>query len=282
MQIAEINPKSAEYPSQLKQIAQPPKLLYVAGKIPLEPAVAIVGSRRPTKYGEDVTYQLAYDLARAGLVIISGLALGVDAIAHRGALDAGGTTVGVLGCGHDINYPASNRYIKERMVEKGAVVSEYPLGTPGIDWHFPARNRIIAGLAQATIVTECAAESGALITAEFAEKFGRMVMAVPGPITSQYSAGPNNLIRTKDAIAVTSSSDILDLLGMPGSAEGTIKADSKEEAAIMDLITRGINTSEMMIRQLDMSASQFAQLISLMEITGKVRNLGAGHWALSR
>lgn len=195
MQITKLLLDSPEYPDNLKHIAQPPKTIFVAGEIPLEPAVAIVGPRKPTTYGEEITYQLAYDLAKAGIAIVSGLAVGIDTIAHRAALDAGGKTVGVLGCGLDINYPASNRYIKEKMIERGAVVSEYPLGTPPAQFRFPARNRIVAGLSQAVIVTEAPVSSGSLITADLALDNGRLVMAVPGNVDRSTSSGSNNLLR---------------------------------------------------------------------------------------
>jgi DNA processing protein len=213
-------------------------------------------------------------------VIVSGLALGIDGVAHQAALEAGGLTVAVLGTAIDHIYPASHRGLaKEILQNKGAILSE--LG-PKVEEHggiFPARNRIIAGLSQAVIVTEAAASSGSLITANFALEQGKQVMAVPGSIMSPYSAGPNNLIKT-GAMPITDATDVLAALNFssPEIVATPVKAKSKEEALILELLGQGVNTSQDLIEQSKLSASQFANIISLMEITGKVRNLGAGVW----
>ncbi len=282
MQFTELNRQSDNYPALLREIHQAPKQLFVDGEIPLDQMVSIVGTRRPTAYGEEITYKIAYDLAKAGLVVVSGLAIGIDAIAHRAALDAGGKTIAVLGCGLDVNNPAENKSLRDKIPSSGAVISEYKLGTPGIYYNYPRRNRIVAGLSRATLVTEANAVSGALITADLALNNDRMVMAIPGNTTSHRSAGPNNLLK-KGAIPITDSTDVLLALGIEKEGDlKTIRADSQEEAAIIAMLSSGVTTTEEIILRLKMSASQFAQIISLMEIAGKVKNLGAGHWSLSR
>jgi DNA processing protein len=277
MQISKLNYKSSLYPKTLFEISHPPKQLFVLGKLSTGPAVAIVGSRNPTEYGRQTTYDLAYQLAQAGVCIVSGLAYGIDAIAHQAAVDAKAPTIAVLGCGLDRIYPAGHRQLALKILEHGALVSEHSEGTPALRHHFPARNRIIAGLGQAIIVTEANASSGALITANFALEQNRLVMAVPGNITSPRSAGPNNLIKA-GAIPVTDSSDVLAALDLEASSTKPVKADSKEEALLLELMHQGAHTSQQLIEQSGLTASQFANIISLMEISGKVRNLGAGQW----
>jgi DNA processing protein len=177
----------------------------------LSRAVAIVGARRATTYGREVAQEIGRDLAAAGVVVVSGLAFGVDACAHRGALDAG-KTIAVLGCGPDIPYPASHRSLWRRIAEKGLVLSELPPGTGAWRWTFPARNRILAALAGAMVVVEAAERSGSLIAADRAARIGRPVGAVPGPITSRSSAGSNQLLAAGDASVVRNAQDVLDLL----------------------------------------------------------------------
>jgi len=243
--------------------------------------VAVVGTRRPTAYGERVTYQIAGELAKAGAVIVSGLAIGVDSIAHRAALDAGGRTVAVLAHGLDRIYPPRHRGLaKEILASGGALVSEYDIGTPAHKHHFVERNRLIAGLCAATIVTEAATKSGSLITAHRAAKYNRLVMAVPGNITSVYSAGPNNLIRTNIATPITSTADAIVALGFHAREAVPVSAQSPDEAKILELLEGGASNSEDLIAGGNFSAAQFANIISLMEITGKVRNLGAGQWVV--
>lgn len=280
MQISNITYRDSQYPDRLRQISSAPKQLYILGDLTTAPYIAIVGTRRPTEYGRIVTHQLATNLARAGIVIVSGLALGIDAMAHQAAIEAGGKTVAVQACGLDRFYPSSNRRLGERILETGgAVVSEYPEGTPPLKHHFPARNRIIAGLSHAVIVPEADASSGSLITAGFALNQNRLVMAVPGNTTSLRSAGPNNLIKS-GAIPVTDATDVLAALNLesPLLATTPIKADSKEEATILGLISEGHTTTQALIEESGLPASQFANVITLMEISGKVRNLGAGQW----
>lgn len=188
---------SDDYPPLLKQISDPPLVLYVRGdaKVLSQHAVAIVGTRRPTAYGSSVAHRLAHDLAQRGLVVVSGLARGIDSASHRGALEAPGKTVAVLGSGLDVIYPREHKRLAEKMLESGALVSEFPLGTAPTPENFPIRNRIISGLALGTMVVEGAEYSGSLITARLALEQNREVFAVPGNITSAQSFGPNHLIK---------------------------------------------------------------------------------------
>jgi DNA processing protein len=280
MNIQHIKFKSKQYPQLLRDISAPPKELYCLGTIPDLPMVAIVGSRRPTDYGRKVTYRIAADLARAGICLVSGLAYGIDAIAHQAALEAGGKVVAVLGTPLDTIYPASNRNLaKEILKTGGAIISEYAVGTNTQRFNFPTRNRIIAGLSLAVLVTEADASSGSLITANFAITNNRLVMAVPGSVDSPRSAGPNNLLKT-GAKPVTDAVDVLAELELvsPRLAPKTVRADSKEEAQIIELLNEGVNTTHDLIEQTEIGASQIASILSLMEITGKIRNMGAGQW----
>lgn len=274
--------KSNDYPPLLADIMRPPKQLYLHGKIQDLPMVAVIGTRKMTDYGKQVTYRLSYDLAKAGLVVVSGLALGVDAIAHRAALDAGGHTMAVLGCGLDNIYPSRHQTLAAEIVSRGGcLVTEYENGTKPFKSHFPARNRIIAGLSLATIVTEADSKSGSLITANFALQENRQIMAVPGNIFSSKSCGPNNLIKA-GAIAITSAIDVLAQLGLssPALEAKPIKAESREEKQIIDLITQGVSSNQSLIDHTGIEAAQFAHIISLMEITGKIRNIGGGSWVI--
>lgn len=202
------------YPALLAESAAPPVAIEVAGPADLDrPAVAIVGSRRASPYGMDVARTLARALASSGLTVVSGLARGVDGVAHRASLEAGGVTVAVLGCGLDRIYPPEHRSLAARCASSGALVTEFPPGARPLPHHFPRRNRIIAGLTLGTVVVEAAQRSGSLSTARHANDNGREVCAVPGPIGSATSAGCHALIRTGAAL-VTSASDILDELGL--------------------------------------------------------------------
>ncbi|MGH9376519.1 MAG: DNA-processing protein DprA [Terriglobia bacterium] len=185
------------YPPLLRQISDPPLALYVKGDAAAlcGYAVAMVGSRRPSAYGSSVAHRLAGDLAQRQLVIVSGMARGIDSAAHRGALEAGGKTMAVLGCGLDVTYPRENKKLMERIAERGAVISEFPLGAPPVPENFPIRNRIISGLSLGAIIVEAAEYSGSLITARLALEQNREVFAVPGNITSPQSFGPNLLIK---------------------------------------------------------------------------------------
>ena len=205
------------FPPRLRAIFDPPPALYLRGAGELEllarRAAAVIGARSCSPYGAQVARMLGRELAAAGLVVVSGLARGVDGEAHRGALEAGGVTVAVLGCGIDRDYPASNAQLSRRIEEHGLVVSEYEPGVEPAPWRFPARNRIIAGLCEAVVVVEARERSGALITADFALDEGREVFAVPGEITAGLSMGTNALLKL-GATPLTSAQDVLDALGI--------------------------------------------------------------------
>ncbi|MBQ9459138.1 MAG: DNA-processing protein DprA [Oscillospiraceae bacterium] len=204
--------QDADYPMRLRNIFEPPCLLYIRGRLPEideEAAIAMVGTRSATPYGLETAETLAYSMAKQGALIVSGAASGIDSAAHRGALRAGGKTVAVLGCGVDVVYPAENGQLYRDIAATGALVSEYPPGTGAIGSHFPVRNRIISGLCLATVVVEAPERSGALITARTALEQGRDVYAVPGAINAPASKGCNRMIADGAAALVTDSRDIL-------------------------------------------------------------------------
>ncbi len=224
------------YPENLLGIHDPPPVIFLRGR--LKPAdnlaVAVVGSRKPSQYGIIVAEKLAKDLAAVGITVVSGMARGIDSAGHKGALAGGGRTVAVLGCGPDVVYPRENSRLAKEIIDCGAIISEFPPGTPPEPWRFPVRNRLISGLSQGTVVVEAAEKSGALITADFALEQGRDVMAVPGNIVSPLSRGSHRLIK-QGARLVEGAGDILDELGLeklfpvpaPGD-EGTIKMSDEE------------------------------------------------------
>ena len=204
--------QDADYPVRLRNIFEPPCLLYVKGQLPVideEVAVAMVGTRKATPYGVEAAEKIAYGLCRQGAVVVSGAAAGIDSAAHRGALRAGGRTIAVLGSGIDVVYPAENEWLYRDIAASGALVSEYPPGAAAEGWHFPVRNRIISGLSLAAVVVEAPEKSGALITANTALEQGRDVFAVPGPIDAPMSRGCNRLIADGAAALITDSWDVL-------------------------------------------------------------------------
>ncbi len=250
MTVRRLPRRGAEFPPLLRAIPDPPPVLWLRGEAPSEllarASVAIVGARACSSYGRSVARSLGRELAAAGLVVVSGMARGIDGEAHRGALDAGGVTVAVLGCGIDRDYPAAHRELAGRIVERGLIVSEYEPGVEPAPWRFPARNRIIAGLCLATVVVEARERSGALITADFALEDGREVMAVPGEITSTVSAGSNALLRL-GATPVTAAADVLEAYGIelapepsepPGELAGLLLAHVAESPASIDELAR--------------------------------------------
>lgn len=286
MKVKKLTLQDNAYPSPLLTIAAPPKELYYIGADPTEwlnrPRVAIVGSRSITPYGKQVTERLSRELAERGIVIISGLALGVDAVAHTACLDAGGTTVAVLANGLDQLLPATNAHIGRRLLEQGGTIfSEYPVGAPVFKTHFVARNRIVAGVAQALLITEASEKSGTLHTARFALEQGREVLAVPGNITSPASKGTNNLIRT-GAVPVTCVDDILFALHADHLPAEKIRrrGDTAEEQAVIDLLYRGISDGHELLLQSELPAVAFNQALTMLELSGKVRALGNNHWSL--
>lgn len=280
MQTSNISFTDSRYPDSLRVLEDAPKSINVMGELPKSHLVAIVGTRKCTPYGERMAYHLASELAKAGAVIVSGLALGIDGIAHRAALDAGGRTIAVVGHGLANMYPSSHRALADEIVQSGgAIISEYDHHVPPEKFRFPERNRIIAALCEATIVVESPIQGGSLITAAKALDLNRIVMAVPGNVTAATSAGTNSLIRS-GAIFIRSASDAMLELGFLMRDTVPVPAKSKDEATLLELIEAGATTSDALIQRSGLSPSQFANIISLMEITGKVRNLGAGNWVV--
>ena len=229
---------TSRYPHGLADATDAPWALIGRGDVTLlddlepEAAVTVVGSRRATGYGRQVARDLSRELSAAGMIVVSGLAFGIDACAHRGALDAGGPTIAVLGCGPDTSYPAAHRALWGRIAETGVVISELPPGATPWRWSFPARNRVMAALAGMTVVVEAAARSGSLITADLAAELGRDLGAVPGPVTSRASAGPNELL-AGGACVIRDAQDVLDAMlgaGVRPSARGGPSLDLEQAA----------------------------------------------------
>lgn len=241
--------RTAALPSLLAAIHDPPAELFVRGNGETEllsrPAVAIVGARACSAYGRSVARSLGRDLAAAGLVVVSGMARGIDGEAHRGALDANGSTVAVLGCGIDRDYPAAHAELARRVCERGLVVSEYEPGVEPAPWRFPARNRIIAGLCRATVVVEARERSGALITADFALEEGRDVLAVPGEITSALSGGTNALLRL-GATPVTGAEDVLEVFGLELEPVSQVRLGATAEALLARLHDGPLTVDELL------------------------------------
>src|SRR6202795_378173 len=257
-----------EYPRRLREIYDPPPLLYVRGNVELlgKHLISIVGSRRPTPYGNQMAERLARDLAARGLGITSGLARGIDSCAHRGALSAtGGATIGVLGCGIDVVYPKENKKIFAEMEERGAIISEFPIGTFPAPQNFPIRNRIIAGMALGVVVVEGAQYSGSLITARLAMEFGREVFGVPGHVTQPSSFGPNQLIK-QGAKLVTGWEDVVEELPTPVRAELLpVEAASAEERAA--LVEQDLAPGERPLYEL-LSLDESRHVDDLVELSG--------------
>ena len=255
------------FPPLLRAVHDPPVGLFLRGDADEEllarPSVAVVGARACSPYGAHVARMLGRELAAAGLVVVSGLARGIDAEAHRGALEAGGLTVAVLGCGVDRDYPASHRDLARRICERGLVVSEYGPGVEPAPWRFPARNRIVAGLATATVVVEARERSGALITADFALEEGREVFAVPGEITSALSAGANALLR-QGATALTSSGDVLEALGVEQAAPAEPPGEARALLALLPA------SADELVRATGRDAGELAGLLCELELAGVV------------
>jgi DNA processing protein len=271
------------YPQRLKEIEQPPPVLYLRGALTSEDnwAVAIVGTRRVTPYGRQVTEEIASFLASNGITIVSGLARGVDAIAHQAALKAGGRTLAVLGSGVDKIYPPENRALAEKIFEQGAVLSDYVPGTSPEASNFPPRNRIISGLSMAVVVVEAGETSGALITAEFAAEQGREVFAVPGNILAPQSKGTNKLIQS-GAHPLLHANDILQALnlsrvGQHKAARKALPADEVESKLLEAIREEPIHVDE--IRSLTgLPVEKVSATLVMMELKGMVRQVGNMHY----
>jgi DNA processing protein len=277
------------YPKALRYIADPPVVLYVRGK--LEPdalCIAVVGSRKASFYGLDVARRLSRELAAHGVTIVSGLARGVDSKSHWGALEGGGKTIAVLGCGVDIIYPPENRELMSRICESGAVISEYLPGIEPIPYHFPARNRIISGLSQGVVVVEANEKSGSLITADFALEQGREVFAVPGNISSANSRGTNKLIRDGAKI-IAGTGDILEELKLEPNGVTAFCGQSKisemklgaDEKSIAQRLLNGPAHIDTIARDCGISAQLTASVLVMLELSGFVEQLPGKYYKLS-
>jgi DNA processing protein len=307
------------YPALLKQIKKPPFIFFGKGnkeilkQVQDDPlmtlpagrqgsgqvrTIAIVGTRKITQYGKQVTESLTSDLVANGFYIVSGLALGVDAAAHRVCVENGGNTIAVLGCGVDCCSPEENSYLYDRILETGgAIISEYPLGKSPTKGSFPSRNRIIAGLSQGVVVTEGAADSGALYTAEEAFALGRPVFAVPGPITSSLSKGPHSLIG-KGGKLISGAEEIVAELGLkikdsrkggdptsPRLRQGFVRqarlrGASKDEQRIIDLLQNESMHFDELVKRTKISSSKLGSILSMMEMKGIIKSLDSGFFSL--
>lgn len=279
------------YPKLLKEIPGAPFLLYIRGNIEilgkLGPTIAVVGTRLITSYGEAVTRQLTADLVSRGFIIVSGMAYGVDTVAHQTAIDTGGQTIAVLGCGVDVIHPRSNTTLYWKIIKKyGLVISEFPIGQFAAKGLFPARNRIISGLSLGTVVTEGAADSGALITARFALEQGREVFAVPGPITSSLSKGPTSLLK-QGAKLVTEVKDILEELNIkniqinPAFAKAMggrqlSKDLSDEEKKIIEILRNENLHFDDLIRLTKIESAKLSGILTILEIKKIIKNFSDG------
>ncbi len=265
----------AEYPQTLLQTADPPLLLFVQGRVALfdSPSLAVVGSRRPTPQGSEIARELAAELARQGLTVVSGMALGIDAAAHEAALDAGAGSIAVVGTGLDQVYPARHRQLARRLSVEGLLVSEFPLGTPPLSANFPQRNRIIAGISRGTLVIEAALRSGSLITARLAVEAGRDVFAVPGSIRSPQSQGCHALIK-QGAKLVESAQDVLDELAMPASPrDAAAAADDTPAGALIDALGHDPVSLDALLARTGLSVEALGAALLELELAGKVARL---------
>jgi DNA processing protein len=275
------------YPHRLKEIDQPPPVLYLRGELHPEDewAVAVVGTRRITPYGRQVAEEIAVTLARSGVTVISGLARGVDAVAHQAALNAGGRSLAVLGSGVDRIYPPEHRRLAEQITAQGALLSDYPPGTPPDAANFPPRNRLISGLSMAVVVIEAGKTSGALITAAFAADQGREVFAVPGNITAPHSQGTNRLIRD-GARPLLDPQDLLETLELTmiteqRAARVILPADAVEACLFETLGREPLHIDEIRART-DLPIEKVTATLAMMELKGMVRQVGGMNYIALR
>lgn len=284
MKINNYSPDEHQYLQMLADIAHPVKRLYGIGSLPEKrlPTVAIVGSRKPTAYGREVTERFATELAMRGAIIISGLALGVDSLAHKAALDARGITIAVLANGLPNIYPSSHKDLAKRIIKSGgAILSEYEPESSARGYQFLERNRIVSGLADAVVITEAASRSGTLNTAMHALEQGKELFAAPGNITSPMSAGCNLLLE-KGARPALSTEEIIETI-MPGVNNAQISLSfesSSEESIIIELIRSGIRDGEELQQKSKLNVSLFSSTLTMLEINGVVKPLGANKWTL--
>lgn len=287
MKINNISPDKHKYLQMVSSIAKPPGKLYYIGTLPTTrvTSVAIVGTRKPTRYGVEVTTRFASELASRGIVVISGLALGVDALAHKAALDVGGTTIAVLANCLPRIQPSTNQALGDRIVrEGGAILCEhaedgaYVVGR----WSFLERNRLVAGLADAILITEASAQSGTLNTAMHALEQGKEVFVIPGNITSPQSAGCNALIK-QGAHPVTCVEDILQVIAPVTAATGPIQlalGNNPSETAVIETLQAGLRDGDEIQRSTGIDAIELSTTLTMLELAGTIRSLGANQWTL--
>ncbi len=277
-----------DYPPLLRNIPDAPPVLYVKGQLTAadrEWTIAIVGTRKASAYGRQAAETLAEELTRNGITIVSGLARGIDAAAHEAALKAGGRSIGVLACGIDQVYPPEHKRLADRLTEHGALITEMPIGSPPEAGTFPARNRIISGLALGTIVIEAGETSGALITADRALEQGREVFAVPGNIFSKASLGTNRLIK-EGATLITSAQDVMEALNLKmivehSEARAVIPEDATE-AKLLSLISHDPVHVDQIVHDSGLPITQVSSTLAMMELKGMVRQIGAMQYVVAR
>ena len=268
-----LRPGMHEYPASLSEINNSPKQLYYMGDISIlkKRCAAVVGSRNTNQYGRTTAVAIAGKLAEKDVAVISGMARGIDTCAHRGALDASGSTVAVLGCGVDICYPEENSSLKKELEERGLILSEYPPGTMPMPYHFPQRNRIISGLSEVTVVVQARNSSGALITAELAAEQGREVCAVPGNIDSQYNLGNNKLIKD-GARPITNPGDVLEAMRLDVLDDETVRRllSDTEQLIFSMLAEGGEMTVDELCCRLEKPPAYVNSIVTVMELKGAV------------
>ena len=285
-------PGDKHFPELLTQLSDPPPQLYVNGNTDILhlPALAIVGSRNPTDGGARSAFEFSRHLARCGFCIVSGLAQGIDAAAHRGALAAGAPTIAVLGNGIDSIYPASNQELAEQIVAQGAVVSEYPPGTPPMRAYFPQRNRLISGLCLGTLVVEAARRSGSLITARLAAEQGREVFALPGSIHNPLARGCHQLIRDGAKLVESADDIICELAPLAAHvlqssmestpSEGGVDSDDKEYVKLQKSLGHDPVGIDELVQHSGLTIDQVSSMLLIMELDGKIEKLSGGRYAL--
>ena len=281
MKINNIIPDKQSFLARLTKIPNPPESLNYIGALPnlSSPVIAIVGTRRPTSYGRAVTEQLASAVASRSGVVVSGLALGVDGIAHTSALSVNGKTVAILPGGVDNPYPRSHHGLARKILDQGgALISEFANGHSPHQYDFLKRNRLVSGLADALVVTEATLRSGTMSTVTHALEQGINIYAVPGPITSSFSAGCNRLI-AQGATPITSIDDFLELIGMTGQTKMTLP-DNDAEATLLQLLQEGISDGDELLETSKLTSTQFFSALSMLEIKGVVKPLGGNQWRL--
>lgn len=281
-----VEEKDDNYPDALKIIPDRPKTLYVRGEIKKdEKCFAIVGTRRCSDYGKEIAFSIAQGLSQAGLTIVSGMARGIDTFAHKGALSNQGRTIAVLGTGLDEKtiYPQENIKLSKEILENhGCLISEYPVGSPGLRGNFPRRNRIISGLSLGVLVVEAKYKSGALITAKLAKKQEKMLFAIPGSIHALNSKGPHLLIK-KGAKLVETANDILEELGLfKKTKKGTIQGKTLEQRLILDVLKQGGLHIDKVTEKTKLLPRTISIALSIMEAEGKIKNLGNNVYIINR